>query len=215
MATMASFSTDKELITFARRFFRDRVGSFRKDVRICLTADNKREHAYFPALITCIAFLDLLSGLYSGKLEGHGLTELQQYVSRFMNPTNYDPLRVSVLYMTFRHKIAHLSVPYVVFDTRTRKEFAAHKQRRITWSVFASKRPQPIELKDYAAPRPFKKTLRPWPLDYDCRALVSVRRFEVDIVKSIYGKSGYLKHLEADANARAQFTKCMNSLFPT
>jgi hypothetical protein len=212
--TMASFSTDKKLIAFARKFFRDRVGSFRKDVRICLTADNKRDHAYFPALITCIAFLDFLSGLYSGKLEGHGHTELQQYVARFMNRTNYDPLRVTALYTIFRHKIAHLSVPYVVFDTRNRKEFAAYKQRRITWSVYAGKRPLPIELRDYPTPQPLKRTLRPWPLDFDCRALVSVRRFEIDIVKSIYGRSGYLNNLRADAKAKAHFTKCMNTLFP-
>jgi hypothetical protein len=57
------FTSEKDLTTFARSFFRDRVGSFRKDLRICLTADAKRSHAYFPGLITCIGFLDLLRGL--------------------------------------------------------------------------------------------------------------------------------------------------------
>jgi hypothetical protein len=63
--TIAPFITDKELIAFARTFLRDRVESFRKDVAICLAADQKRHHAYFPALITCIGFLDLLSGLHA------------------------------------------------------------------------------------------------------------------------------------------------------
>jgi hypothetical protein len=66
--TITPFKTDKELIAFARSFLRDRVKSFRKDIAICLTADQKRHHAYFPALITCIGFLDLLSGLHAGRL---------------------------------------------------------------------------------------------------------------------------------------------------
>ena len=61
---MQSFASDAELVKFARLFLKDRVGCFRKDVRVCMTADKeKRTHAYFPALITCIGFLDLLSGL--------------------------------------------------------------------------------------------------------------------------------------------------------
>jgi hypothetical protein len=89
--TIKPFKSDKDLTTFARKFFRDRVGTFRKDLRICLTADDDRHHAYFPALITCIGFLDLLSGLYAGKLEGHSLSELKSYAVRFMDAKDYDP----------------------------------------------------------------------------------------------------------------------------
>jgi len=96
--TIKPFESDKELIRFARSFFRDRVGSFRKDVAICLTADANRHHAYFPALITCIGFLDLLSGLYTGTLDGHSLGELKSYAARFMDATKYDPLRIGSLY---------------------------------------------------------------------------------------------------------------------
>jgi hypothetical protein len=154
------FKSDKDLVKFARKFFRDRVGSFRKDVAICLRADANRHHAYFPALITCIGFLDLLSGLYAGKLDGHGLTELKNYVARFMDGTKYDPLRIDVLYLTFRHKLAHLSFPYVVFDTKTdRRKLADHKHRRITWKVNASKRKLPIELVEHGSPQFLRKTL--------------------------------------------------------
>jgi hypothetical protein len=86
--TISPFKSDKELTTFARAFFRDRIGSFRKDVAICLTANANRSHAYFPALITCIGFLDLLSGLYAGRLEGHSLSELKSYAAIFMDATN-------------------------------------------------------------------------------------------------------------------------------
>jgi hypothetical protein len=211
---IAPFASDKELILFAKSFFRDRVGSFRKDVAICLTADANRHHAYFPALITCIGFVDLLSGLHAGKLEGHSLGELKKYAARFMDGANYDSLRLEILYLAFRHKIAHLSVPYVVFDTATRKEFKSQKRRRITWTVHAGKRAVPIELADLPTPVFLKKTLRPWPVSYDCRVIVSVRKFQIDIIRSIYGPAGYLECLRSNSIAREHFARCMKVLFP-
>jgi hypothetical protein len=213
--TIKPFRSDKDLTTFARKFFRDRVGTFRKDLRICLTADAKRHHAYFPALITCIGFLDLLSGLYAGKLEGHSLNELKNYAARFMDAKDYDPLHIEVLYLAFRHKLAHLSFPYLVFDTATRKEFVGKKQRRITWSVHASKRNHPIELVDYRTAIFFKKSVRPWDVSYNCRVHISVRTFQIDIVKWIYGPTGYLHCLKSELTAREHFAKCMKVLFPT
>jgi hypothetical protein len=208
------FCSDRALLRFAQAFFRDRVGSFRKDIAICLTADANRHHAYFPALITCIGFADLLSGLYAGKLEGQGLSELKAYAARFMNARNYDPLRIEILYLAFRHKLAHLSFPYVVFDTATRKELTRHKRRRITWTVHASKRRVPIELVDFATPQFLKRSLRPWQVSYNCRAVISVRTFQIDIIKSIYGATGYLRYLQSQLIARENFAKCMQVLFP-
>lgn len=148
--TIAPFRTDKELISLARKFFRDRIGPFRADVAICLTPDANGHRAEFPALITCTGFVELLSGLYAGNLESNGLANLQSYAARFMDTTKYDPLRLRVLYLVFRHKLAHLSFPHFVFDTVGRKEFQGQKQRRITWSVFSSKRAIPIELHDHS-----------------------------------------------------------------
>jgi hypothetical protein len=211
---IAPFATDRELIVFARSFFRDRVGSFRKDVAICLTANRDRHHAYFPGLITCIGFVDLLSGLHAGRLEGHGLQELKQYASRFLNATNYSSLNLEVLYLAFRHKLALLSVPYVVFDITNRKEYTGQKQRRITWSVHASRRKLAIEVLDLSPQQFLRKTLRPWPVHYNCRAVISVSTFQSDIIKSIYGPMGYLRFLETDPSARERFAKCMKMIFP-
>jgi len=215
--TIAHFKSDKELISFARLLFRDRVGSFRKDVEICLTADAKQHHAYFPALITCIGFADFLSGLYAGDIENHHLSELTNYAGKFMGATNYDPLRLKILYLAFRHKIAHLSTPYVVFDTTTpariSKHFAGEKPRRITWTVYAGKRHIPIELEDCPTRQFLKKSVRPWRVSYDCRVRISIRRFQIDIIKSIYGPKGYLRLLERDLATRERFAKCMRVLF--
>jgi hypothetical protein len=211
--TIKPFRSDKEIITFARSFFREYVGSFRKDLRICLTADANRSHAYFPALITCIGFLDLLSGLYVGNIEGHSVSELKSYAARFMDRTKYHPLHLEILYLVFRHKIAHLSVPYLVFDTARRKEFVGQKHRRITWSVHAGKRSSPIEVIDHA-PKPFKRSLRPWDVSYSCRVHISVRTFQIDVTNSIYGTTGYMQHLQSDLIARENFAKCMKVLYP-
>jgi len=82
--SITPFKSDEELVTFARAFFRDRVESFRKDIAICMRRDARGHHAYFPALITCIAFVDLISGLYAGSIRSHGLKELKRYARRFM-----------------------------------------------------------------------------------------------------------------------------------
>jgi len=212
--TIAPFASRKKVISFARSFFQNRAGSFRKDIAICLTADANRRHAYFPALITCIGFADILSGLYAGTLEGHGLSDLKKYAGRFMNVADYDPLRLEILYLAFRHKLAHLSFPYVVFDTATKKAFAGQTQRRVTWTVYASRRKPAIELVDFVNPLSLQKTLRPWSVSYDCRAVISVRSFQIDIIKSIYGPEGYFCFLQTDLAAQDRFVKCMKVIYP-
>jgi hypothetical protein len=212
--TIKPFKSDKDLTAFARSFFREYVGSFRKDLRICLTADANRSHAYFPALITCIGFLDLLSGLYAGRIDGNSLRELKSYVAKFMDRAKYDSPYLEILYIAFRHKIAHLSVPYLVFDTASRKEFFGQKHRQITWSVHASKRSSPIEVIDHA-PKLFKRSLRPWDVSYNCRVNISVRALQIDITNSIYGPTGYLQYLQSELAARENFARCMKVLYPT
>jgi hypothetical protein len=210
--TIAPFSSDKELISFATKFFKEKTVSFRKDVNICLTADANRTHAYFPTLLLCIGFLDLLSGLYAGKLEHHGLPELQKYAKRFLKAGHYDPLCLEILYLAFRHKLAHLSVPYLVFDTATKPKHSGPR-RRITWRVNAGRRTPPIEIIDLV-PRLMKRSLRPWDVQYDARIIIGLRSLQIDIVKSIYDPTGFFKYLKKDGVARAHFAKCMKVLYP-
>jgi len=213
--SIAPFKSDKELLAFARAFFHNRVETFRKDVAICMTRNARGEHAYFPALITCIAFADLLSGLHAGKLQYHGLKELKQYARKFMKVEyTSDPRRLDILYEALRHKIAHLAYPYPVFDTVTKKTFQGQRRRRVTWTVHASKRRPAIAVKDERTPRFLLKTPKPWPVSYNCRIEVSVRSLQIDIVGSIYGPSRYLRHLETSRMARERFTGCMLDYFP-
>jgi hypothetical protein len=177
--------------------------------------DARGDHAYFPALITCIAFADLLSGLYAGDLRNQRLKELKRYAGKFMKAEyTSDPRRLDILYEALRHKIAHLAYPYPVFDTVTKQAFQGQQRRRVTWTVYASKRRPAIAIDDLPKPKLLVKTLRPWPVSYNCRIEVSVRSFQSDVVRSIHGPSGYLQHLKSDQEARAHFAKCMIEYFP-
>jgi hypothetical protein len=164
-------------------FYETGLRCFAKMLGICMTADSNGHHAYFPALITCIAFLDFLSGLYAGKLKGHNIVDLIRYANKFMDRNRYR--HIDLLYIMFCHKIAHIAYPYIVFDTSTDNYLSSQRHRRITWTVYASRRTQPIELIDFSSPRSDLKTIVPWPVTYDSGMLISIRSFQTDVIKSI------------------------------
>jgi hypothetical protein len=211
--SISPFNSDKELVEFAKVFFRNRLETFRKDVAICMTPNSHGQHAYFPALFLCIGFADLLSALYAGKVWA-GLDDLLKYALRFLRSPEYTAGNIEILYECLRHKLAHLAYPYAVFDTDTSKRLRGRLRRRVTWTICASALRPAIKLVNVTPPRDLRKTPTPWRVDYDCRIVVNVRRFHIDIAKSIYGASGYLRHLELDTLAREHFAKCMVSYFP-
>jgi hypothetical protein len=136
--TIARFKDDKELVAFARKFFANRVETFRKDIAICLTPNERGQHAYFPALIICIAFAELLSGLYAGTLRDQKLVQLQEYAKEFMKPEyTSDRRRLELLWVCLRHKVAHLAYPYAVFDTHSEPKTILHGQPRRRVRVLA------------------------------------------------------------------------------
>jgi hypothetical protein len=186
--SIAHFKTNEELVSFARKFFANRVETFRKDISICLTPNEDGQHAYFPALIICIAFAELLSGLYAGTLHDQKLVELQKYAKKFMKPEySSDRRRLELLWVCLRHKVAHLAYPYAVLDTHSEPKTMLHGQqrRRVTWSIHETERRPAIEIIDYSTPKQLVQTPTPWPVSYDCRIEVSVRSLAIDIVWSI------------------------------
>src|SRR5579863_10095781 len=191
------FTSKTHLLAYARLFLKTRLETFRKDTNICMTADPKRQHAYFPALITCIAFADFLSGLHAGNIESHSIPELKDYVQKFFKkPADYQHL--DLLYYMFRHKIAHICYPYLVFHTSDKPQLPK-PNRKVTWTVGIYKGQPAIRLED-TGPRRDLKTRTPWEVEYDSRIIVSLSTFRSDVIASIYGPSGYLKHLESDAS---------------
>jgi hypothetical protein len=113
---------------------------------------------------------------------------------------------MEILYFVFRHKIAHLAYPYPVTTI---------SHRRVTWTVYATGRRPSIALVDYKTRQYLTRSVRPWPVWYNCRAQISIYSFRVDIVQSVYGKNGYLRYLEVEPQAREKFARCMNTFFPS
>jgi hypothetical protein len=212
--SIAAFKSDAEVARFAQRFLKSRVETFKKDIAICMSPNAKGEHAYFPALIICISFADLLSGLHAGKLESQGLKDLRQYAGNFMDPEyTADPLRLNILYEFLRHKIAHLAYPYAVFDTHTKQRTFGERRRRVTWRIHDSKQRPVIDVIDF--PKKYlNRENTPWRVSYNCLIEVGVDDFAKDIVSSIYTQSGYLQHLCSTRVARERFARCMNEYFP-
>jgi hypothetical protein len=197
------FKTDADVVKFAKAFMDEHHERFRKDIAICLRPDAK-SHAYFPALITCIAFAELLSGLHAGNLKGDGLRKLKDYAADFMDSTIYDSDRLGILYEMFRHKVAHLAQPYAVFVQDQPK-------RLITWTVEESGAKPAIEIVPETSPQQILRAVTPWPVYYDHRAYVRIESLASDIRESV---PKYLKRLQTDKSACANFRKCMKHFFP-
>jgi hypothetical protein len=83
------FNTPPEIVTFAHTFIKQRVTGFTKDIDICLTPNTRGQSAYLPGLMACISFLDLLTGLYVGRLDTvkrKSLDDLQAFAANFLRP---------------------------------------------------------------------------------------------------------------------------------
>jgi hypothetical protein len=204
-------SSDVAIVEFARAFLDEHLVRFRKDIKICLTPNAEGDHAYFPALMTCIAFVEFLSGLYAGNLDGPGLKQLKKYAVEFM-PLEYTADRLDVLYECFRHKVAHLALPCAVFDTDTKpRTFRDQPRRLITWTVTAGRGKPPIEIAKVKPAKQIEMAVTPWPVHYDHRATVYLCNLVFDIKNSV---PKYLRRLEANKTARDHFRKCMVVWFP-
>ena len=122
--------------------------------------------------ITCIAFAEFLSALYAGDLDGPGLNQLKNYAAAFMT-AEYTADRLAVLYECFRHKVAHLALPYAVFDTDTKRNtFRDQPRRLITWMVTADSRNPSVEIIEETPKKRIEAAVTPWPVYYDHQAIV-------------------------------------------
>src|SRR5215475_3839298 len=133
-------------VRFARRFIKQRLKGFKKDLAVCLKVDKDKdeERAFMPMLTNVIALLELFSGLYSGKLTYRNATHLFAYLDKFA-PGRYDDYSIQLLYIVFRHKLAHASHPYVGFDTSKVNELKS-RPMRLAWSITAFPRPEAIKI---------------------------------------------------------------------
>jgi len=209
--SIAPFTSHKQLLDFAHQFVTGRISGFKKDINICLTADKNGRHAYFPALMTCLSVLDLLSGLFAGDLRNASLLQIKRYVRTFMDMKKYSKLNLEILHVVFRHKLAHHSHPYYVLDTAADNRIS--KRMRVTWAVTAGWRSQPIEIR-WQPKRHLKKFSAPWRVNYDHRVYISIPHLRKDIIESACGPNGYLQKLNKSSKTRLNFANCITEFFP-
>ena len=214
---MKQFNSDEELLCFAREFIGRHVERFEKDIAICLMGknwknDHKVTHAYFPALMACIGFMDFFSGLYSGNLDYPKLKDLKSYAHSFL-PSIYSDLLLAILYHCFRHKVAHLAHPYEVLDTKNNKDFAGEPNRRITWSVSEVRLRKVMWLESLEEPELLETAPESRGIRYDHRIHVSIPMLAEDAIYSVRGDNGYLQQLKANQDCRRNFQACMNQYF--
>jgi len=210
------FRTPAQVVRFARVFVRQRTNDFKKNVDICLTARKTRlndvDHAYMPALMTCLSFLDLLSGLYAGKVRGHNDTHFLDFTRKFFPKGRYEEDHLRVLYIEFRHKLAHLAHPYFVLDAPP--DPSVGTRRLMAWTICARSRKKPIEI----IPHPRKQLSvqpTPWDTYYDYRFKISVESLARDARKATRGANGYLSKLAASPDLQDKFKACMRAFYPT
>ncbi len=201
-------TTDEGVVRFATIFIRRRLKGFKKDINICLTADQNGDHAYMPGLMTCFSLLDLLSGLYAGQVQGHNHRHLIEFLKRF-KPNRYDDYDLTVLYVAFRHKLAHLSHPYFVLNTKSEKLLKERKML-LTWEISSDASESPIRIERYPKPQSIRTQPVPWRMSYDHRFYISVRTLADDALASA---TAYVAALKDDSKIRGNFRVCMESFY--
>lgn len=208
------FVTPRDICAFARLFIRQRAQDFKKNVDICLTArrtrTRKADHAYMPGLMTCFAFIDLLSGLYAGNIRNAGLDEFLAFAKRFL--PRYQEYHLRILYVEFRNKLAHLAHPYFVLDTGKEPKRIGGPRRLIAWTIYASRRNPPVDLVNCGRTK-VETQNTPWPVYYDHRIHISVGSLARDARKAARSSGGYVSALCASSDLQAKFKRCMYSFY--
>lgn len=204
------FKTRDDVIRFARVFVRRRMMGFSKDINICLTSDAKDDKAFMPGLMATISVIDLLSGLNYGKVEGHNEVQFIQFVQEFV-PGRYDDYELKVLYIAFRHKLAHLSHPYFVLNTAKAPKL---KQRAmlLTWQISSDAHEPPIRITKLRRSRLTRRQPVPWPTRMDHYMFISIRTLADDAMKMA---RAYVAKLKSDPDLWKKFRNCMGEFYQT
>ena len=195
---------------FAQRFVRDRLKSFEKDMKICLTplaltSSSSATHAYFPALGACCGTAEYLTGLHRGNLRGIGWRVVADWAATYMTQPDYDRDTIRVLFQVFRHPVAHRGISSGVWVDQHPGEGGP---RRLTWKVLADARRPACHIVAEAGEL---KRDPPWPCAYTHRVHIHLRRLWLDIRDA---GDRYADQLARDDLLQQHFKSCMRQLYP-
>jgi hypothetical protein len=115
-----------------------------------------------------------------------------------------------VLYVAFRHKLAHVSHPYFVLNTSKEPRL---KQRAmlLTWAISSDAHEPPLRI-DKIRSRLTRQQPVPWPTRMDHRMFISIRTLADDAIKM---SRAYVKTLETDPDRWEKFRDCMPEFYQT
>ena len=213
------FTTDEEVLAFAKKFLRGRAWDFKKNLDICLTGRansyRKQDHAYMPGLLITIAFIEMLARLYAGDVSNPGGgPHFLAYMQKFMPTGRYKDDHLRLLYVGFRHKLAHLNHPYFVLDSARERPWLALPAMRVVWRIYAAPRRTPIEL----VPEVGVIDTQPTPglagIAFDNRVHISITSLARDARNSLRGPAGYIAAL-ANPVVLHKFKRCMTHFYST
>ncbi len=196
---------------FAPKFLEDRLRSFAKDMRICLTGTPSDDstgptHAYFPALMSCCGMLEYLSGLFAGHTRSCSIKEIIAY-AKFLPKPDYCDDTIRILFSAFRNAIAHHGIASGVWID----PHPAALGRRITWRIHADARRPALRIIEEAHVLRYDP---PWDCRYTHRVHISLDRLWRDIRDSVLTENGYRDKLVSSPELQKKFAKCMHELYP-
>lgn len=214
---MPSTPSQSEILAFAKWFCEERIETFEKDMRICMTADGQGRHAYMPALMACASFIELFAGLHAGKVSSVGISNILKFTNRYLDATEFTEERICIFFEMFRHKVAHVTRPYSVFDSHdvsTNNPLRNYPPRRLTWRITTSYQKPSIQI--IAKVGNIKRTRRPqWKsAAYSHICKVNLKRMIKQLQGAITGQNGYLNSLSIESDIRRNFVLCMDSFYP-
>jgi len=139
-----------------------------------------------------------------------GRTRPTSSLPQAFGPRTYDEYLVNLLYIVFRHKLAHLSHPYVGFNTAKESKLNS-RPMRLGWSITSDARKEPIRvLKLKRARMPVLPI--PWKLKVDHVVEISIQTLADDAIAST---TSYFRALKADPHLQDKFRRCMNEFYQT
>ena len=184
---------------------------------ICMTPDHNRSHAYMPAVMGCASFIELFAGLFAGDIDPVGIRNILNFTNHFLDNSEFTEERVCLFFAMFRHKVAHVSRPYSVFDShnvRQTNPLRSYPRRRFTWKITATFKKPTIQIISNAGD--LKKSRRPsWktaPYSHICQ--INLKRMIQKLPEAVSGPHGYLNSLSTDPKLRQNFRRCMDSFYP-
>lgn len=212
--TKKTLSNQSEFNSFANYFLNNLESRLDKGIDHCL----KKPYAPFPAIIYCLAIIDLLGALYkgeaAGKLKGKQKHKLdgrltpprtvansRKYMKRFMR---YQHQQISLLWLTFRHKLVHLAEP---------KPAVLYKNKIIGWRYHHKKQHAHLRLTKL---KTTKKVLLRTPYDIYCDYgfEISITKLRDDIINSLTRKpDGYKESLLKSRTLQLNFRRAINEIY--